>query len=133
MSTRSLKLCKDEQPPTDDANVGAVSEHDRHDAPKLLSCQTRRSDVHLQVSRARSSPNVEVSKAHGSKAERELRQSRGTSWSQTFGLTCSNVNLRTMLMPHTASASSVLCETSGTAAVSLASRVCDMRLVCVGE
>ena len=37
-----------------------------------------------------------------------------------------------MLMPHTASASSVLCKTSGTAAVSWASRACDMRLVCVG-
>ena len=73
-----------------------------------------------------------MSKAHGSKAERELRQLEGASGLQTFGLTCSDVRLRMMLMPHTASASSVLCKTSGTAAVSWASRACDMRLVCVG-
>ena len=56
----------------------------------------------------------------------------GASGLQTFGLTCSDVRLRMMLTPHTASASSVLCKTSGTAAVSWASRACDMRLVCVG-
>jgi hypothetical protein len=77
----------DEQPPTNDANVGALSKHDGHDAPRLLSCETRRTDEHLQVSRARLSPNVEVSKAYGGKAGRELRQSRGASGSQTFGLT----------------------------------------------
>ena len=132
VSTDIRAAIQDEAPPTDGTNVGAVSKLGGYDAPQLLLCETRRSEEHLQVSRTRLSANVEVSKAHGSKAERELRQLEGASGLQTFGLTCSDVRLRVMLMPHTASASSVLCKTSGTAAVSWASRACDMRLVCVG-
>ena len=126
VSTDIRAAIQDEAPPTDGTNVGAVSKLGGYDAPQLLLCETRRSEEHLQ------SPNVEVSKAHGSKAERELRQLEGALGLQTFGLTCSDVRLRMMLMPHTASASSVLCKTDGTAAVSWASRACDMRLVCVG-
>ena len=125
----------DEQLPTDGADVGAVSKHDGHDAPKLLLCETRRTDEHLQVSRAPSSKNVEVSKAHGGKAGRELRQSRGASGSQTFALTCYRLLLRSIFMPCMPSASLLQCETSGTAAVSWASRAhVDTRLalLCVG-
>lgn len=122
----------DERPPADRADLGAVSEHDRHDGPRLLLRQARRADEHLQVSRVRTSRNVEVSKAHAGKAGRELRQSEGASGSQTFDLPCSDVTLRTMLMPSMASASLVLCAASGTAAAGWASRAHDMRLVCVG-
>ena len=77
-------------------------------------------------------PSVKVSKAHRGKALGKLRQPRGASASQTFGLPCSDVSLRTVFMSHTASVSLVLCEASGTAAVGWASRPHDMQLVCVG-
>ena len=100
MSTDIRAAIQDEAPPTDGTNVGAVSKLGGYDAPQLLLCETRRSEEHLQVSRAHKSPNVEVSKAHRSKAERELRQLEGASGSQTFDLLCSDVMLRMMLMPH---------------------------------
>ena len=73
-----------------------------------------------------------MSKAHRGKALGKLRQPRGALGSQTFGLPCSDVSLRTVFMWHTASVSLVLCKTSGTTAVGWASRAHDMQLVCVG-
>ena len=39
--------------PIDGAELDALSEHDGHDGPKLISCENRRATEHLQVSRAR--------------------------------------------------------------------------------
>ena len=82
--------------------------HDRQDAPKLPSRQTRRRTEHEQVSSARSTRNVELSNAHGGGTRCGLRQSRGAWGSQTFTLTCEMSILDLNPMRCTASWSSTL-------------------------
>lgn len=85
-------LQKDSQP-TDGAELGALSEHDRHDASKLLYCERRRTAEHQQVSCARSTLSAQVRKVHGGGTSSGLLQSRGSLGSHTFTLKCKNSTL----------------------------------------
>ena len=64
-----------EHAPTDGAELGSLSERDGHDDPKLLSCETRRADEYLQVSRKRSQQMRELSQPHVWSPNRRFSQS----------------------------------------------------------
>ena len=81
VSTDIRAAIQDEAPPTDGTNVGAVSKLGGYDAPQLLLCETRRSEEHLQVSRAL------VTKRRGEQSARKQGGARAAAVGGCFRVT----------------------------------------------